>query len=386
MVYLIMYKRLQNMLGSEGETCFLWGARQTGKSSLLKNLFPKSQYYDFLLSDEFERFNKRPSLLREEMNAVSISQYPIIIDEVQRVPEILNEIQWLIVNKHIPFILCGSNSRKLKHGGGNLLGGRALRYELHPLVWKEIPDFDLIRALNHGLLPRHYLASTPLPKIQAYVGDYLKEEIAGEAMTRNIPAFGRFLEVASFSNGQIVNYQNIASECGVSAPTVKEYFQILEDTLIAKSIPSYRKKAKRETILTSKFYFFDVGIANFLIKRGKVQPKGESFGYAFEHFIFQELIAHTHYSRLFYPISYWRTRSQMEVDFILGEAEVAIEIKGKEGIESRHIAHLKAFQEEFKPKKSIVVCLEKRPRIQDGVEILPWEIFLERLWNGEIIT
>lgn len=381
-----MFKRLQRFPHRGKESCFLWGARQTGKSTLLKHLFPHSVRYDLLLSDEFERLNRRPSILREELlaNLKSIKT-PVIIDEVQKVPALLDEIQWLIVNHRIPFILCGSSARKLKRGGGNLLGGRALRYELFPLVYKEIPDFDLLRGLNNGFLPRHYLVRDARRLLQSYAGDYLKEEIAAEALTRNIPAFGRFLEAAAFSNGEIVNYNNIASECGVSAPTVKEYFQILEDTLLARFVPSFQKRPKRRVILSPKFYFVDVGIANALLKRGKVLYKSETFGKAFEHFILQELIAHSHYSGCGYPVAYWRTASQLEVDFILGDHEAAIEVKAVELTASRHLRGLRAFQEEYKVKKLMVVSLDSRERVLDGIHILPWKVFLNKLWDGDVI-
>ena len=380
-----MYNRKQLLVGRGRESCFLWGARQTGKSTLLGQLFPNSPRYDLLLSDEYRRLQTHPSLLREELLAEPPGNKPIVIDEVQKVPELLDEIQWLIVNRHVHFILCGSSARKLKRGGANLLGGRALRYELFPLVYPEIPKFDLLRALNNGLLPRHYQADQPQGFMEAYIGDYLKEEIAAEALTRNIPAFGRFLESAAFSNGELINYQNIASECGVSAPTVKEYFQILEDTLIARFLPSFKKRPKRRVIQAPRFYFFDLGLANFLLKRGKIAPRSEAFGKVFEHFIYQELAAHSHYSGLHYPIAYWRTTSQLEVDFILGDHQVAIEVKGSEDVSSRHFKGLKAFGEEYKTKRSIVVSLDLKPRIVNGIAVIPWELFLKHLWAGEII-
>ena len=262
-----MYKRKQVLTDRGRESCFLWGARQTGKSTLLKELFPGSPRYDLLLSDEYRRLQTRPSLLREELLAAPPGSQPVVIDEVQKIPELLDEVQWLIVNHRVQFILCGSSARKLKRSGTNLLGGRALRFELFPLAYPEIPDFDLLRALNNGLLPRHYQAERPRGLVEAYVGDYLREEIAAEALTRNIPAFSRFLESASFSNGEIVNYQNIASECGVSAPTIKQYFQILEDTLVARFVPSFQKRPKRRVVRAPRFYFFDLGLANFLLKR-----------------------------------------------------------------------------------------------------------------------
>jgi uncharacterized protein len=376
-----MYKRLLSFKDLGKESAFLWGPRQTGKSTFLKQCFPKSVWYDLLKSDEFERFNKRPALLREELLKMHSQDSPVIIDEVQKVPLLLDEVQWLMVNRGISFILCGSSARKLKRGGGNLLGGRAFRHVLFPLVSKEVPKFDLLRAINHGLIPRHYIGNQPMPMIHAYIGDYLKEEIAAEALTRNIPAFGRFLEAAAFSNGSIVNYQNIASECGVSAPTAKEYFQILEDTLLARFLPSFQKKAKRRVIQAPKFYYFDVGIVNFLLKRKTIQPKTELFGYAFEHFIFQELVAHSHYSLQNYPIAYWHTASNLEVDFVLADGETAIEVKGSEQVQTSHLKGLRAFREEFKPRRCVVVSLEKRSRVVDGIEILPWHQFLDELWS-----
>jgi len=381
-----MFERLQHFRNRRKESCFFWGARQTGKSTLLKRLFPTSPYYDLLLADEYRRLSQDPSILRQELAAIKPSpSSPVIVDEVQKIPALLDEIQWLIVNKGISFILCGSSARKLKRGQGNLLGGRALRYELYPLVYQEIPDFNLLRALNHGLLPRHYLAPDATPLLKAYVGDYLKEEIAAEALSRHIPAFARFLEAAAFSDAEIVNYQNIARDCGVSSPTVKEYFQIVEDTLLGRFLPSFQKRPKRRVIQAPKFYYFDVGVTNILLKRGEIANRSEAFGKAFEHFIFQELAAHRHYSGLDYPIHYWRTASQLEVDFILGDHEVAVEVKATELADSRHWRGLKAFQEEYRVKKAIVVSLDSKPRRIGNIHILPWQTFLEQLWGGSIL-
>lgn len=380
-----MYKRLQQFKKRSAESCFLWGPRQSGKSTLLKSAFPKSPYYDLLLSDEFIRLNRRPSLLREELLAKPSVQ-PVIIDEVQKIPQLLDEIQWLIVNKKIQFILCGSSARKLKRGGGNLLGGRALRYELFPLVSVEIPKFILLRALNNGLLPRHYQADQSELLGRSYVGDYLKEEIAAEAITRNIPGFARFLESAAFSNGEVVNFTNMAQECGISSPTAKEYFQILVDTLLARFLPSFQRKPKRRVIQAPKFYLFDVGITNILLKRGRILTGSETFGRAFEHFIFQEIIAHTHYSGLEYTISYWRTTSGYEVDFILGDRDVAVEVKGVPEVQRHHLRSLYAFQQEYKPKKSLVVSLDARSRNVNRITIMPWQKFLKDLWSGSLIS
>ncbi len=380
-----MYKRLQHFKGAEHESCFLWGPRQTGKSTLLQTLFPDSPRYDLLLSDEFARLTANPALLRGELLASPPGRKPVIIDEVQKIPALLDEVQWLIVNRRIRFILSGSSARKLKRSGANLLGGRALRYELFPLVSAEIPNFNLLRAVNHGLIPRHYLSSNPGSLIGSYVGDYLREEIAAEALTRNVPAFARFLEASAFSNGQTINYQNVAAECGVSAVSVKEYFQILVDTLVGRFVPAYQKKPKRRVIQAPRFYFFDVGLANHLLKRGNIRLGSENFGRAFEHLIYQELRAYSHYSGKNFALAYWRTASQIEVDFILGEHEIALEVKATKNITPQHLKGLKAFCEEYRVKHAIIVALSAKPRLVDNILILPWEIFLHRLWENELI-
>jgi predicted AAA+ superfamily ATPase len=385
-----MYRRKLDLNLSFEESCFLWGPRQTGKSTLLKFLFPKAKYYDLLLSDQYRRLISDPSLLRQECEASGLSgenqRFPIIIDEVQKIPELLDEIHWLIENRRLRFILCGSSPRKLKRKAGSLLGGRAVKYQLFPLIFSEIPDFSLLKALNNGLLPRHYLSRSADKLLEAYTGDYLKEEIVAEAATRNIPAFSRFLEVAAISNGEIINFNNIASECGVSAPTVKGYFQILEDTLIGIWIPAFRKQAKRRLISSPKFMFFDVGIVSHLTHRGKIEQGSELFGRAFEHFIILEVLAHSSYSDLNYPVEYWRTASQFEVDLILGKGDVAIEIKSTTLAKDRHLKGLRAFKEEHK-SKYILVSHDPNPRkTNDGILILPWKVFLNQLWANKIIS
>jgi predicted AAA+ superfamily ATPase len=382
-----MFKRLQTFPRRKHESAFLWGARQTGKSTLLKELYPKAPLYDLLLSDEYARLSRKPQLLREELSASPPPKgMPVVIDEVQKCPALLDEVQWLIVNQKISFILSGSSARKLKRTGANLLGGRALRYELFPLVSAEIPHFNLERALNNGLLPRHYQAPNAEKLLASYLGDYLKEEIAAEALARNIPLFARFLDAAAFSNGEMLNYQNIATDCGISPPTVKEYFQILEDTLLARTLPTYRKKPKRRVIQAPKFYFFDVGVANHLLKRGKVVEGSESFGKAFEHFLFQEIWAHSRYSGLDYPVCYWRTASQLEVDFILGDHEVAVEVKSTASADERHLRGLRAFQEEYQVKEALLVSRDPKPRKTGNIRILPWAVFLEELWSGRLLS
>ncbi len=380
-----MFKRLQKLKNRGNESAFLWGARQTGKSTLLKTLFPRSPCYDFLLSDVYERYSRRPSQLRAELSESPPPKgIPILIDEVQLVPDLLPEIQWMIVNLGMAFVLSGSSPRKLKRVGANLLGGRALRYEMFPLVWKEIPHFQLERALTHGLLPRHYQLGATSPAMQAYVGDYLKEEIAAEARQRRIPTFSRFLEAAALTNGEVVNQTNIARECGLSVPTVADYFDILVETLVGRFVPAYQARPKRRTVSAPRFYFFDVGLANYLLQRGDISPRTEAFGKAFEHFLFQEIKAHAHYSGANYPVSYWRTTSQYEVDFVLGH-HLAVEVKSTAEISNKHLRGLTAFGEEYPKIQRLLVSLDPTPQRFEGIRAIPWTQFLEELWSGKLI-
>lgn len=379
-----MYIRKQNFIDAGNESFFLWGARQTGKSTLLKILYPDSLWFDLLLSDVFERLQRNPATFMETILAANPNK-PVIVDEIQRLPTLLNEVHWLMTNKNIRFVLCGSSARKILRSNTNLLGGRALRFELYPLIYKEIDDFDLNRALNNGLLPRHYLSPNPGRLISAYIGSYLRDEIQTEARIRNIASFSRFLEVAAFSNGEIVNYSNIAADCGVSAPTIKEYFQILEDTLTGRLLPSYQKRSKRRVIRAPKFYYFDIGIANYLLKRKSIETGSETFGRAFEHFIYHEIFTHSSYSGLHYPIRYWRTASQIEIDFVLGDHEVGLEVKATNHAHHRHLRNLKHFEEEYAVKKLILVSNDPQPRRIGNIMVLPWSVFLDKLWSGEII-
>ena len=386
-----MYKRSIDLSLTATQSCFLWGPRQAGKSTLLKRSFPDALYYDLLLAADFRRLLQDPGILRQESEARSLSGAtqltPLIIDEVQKLPELLDEVQWLIVNRGLRFILCGSSARKLKRGGGNLLGGRAVRLELHPLTWREIDHFSLDRALNHGLLPRHYETDDPRPLLQAYVGDYLREEIQAEALVRQLPSFQRFLDGVALTNGEIVNYATIARDVGTSAPTVKGYFAILIDTLLGAFVPAFQKRAKRRVVQAPKFYLFDVGVVKELAHQGQILPGSTAFGKAFEQFIWQELRTHASYTGLHYPITYWRTASGFEVDFILADGQVAIEVKSTTNPTADHLKGMRAFKEEFRARRYIVVSQVERPRrTDDGIDLLPWQEFLTQLWDGAILS
>lgn len=388
----IEYTRYLNMQLPKGQSTFLWGARKTGKSSYLEKTFPHSIKYNLLETDLYIRLLKQPHLLREEILALEKSalHYPIIIDEIQKVPALLDEVHLLIETSPAYFILCGSSAYKLKRHGVNLLGGRAWRQEFFPLVYPEIPDFDLLRALNHGLIPSHYLAANWKKTITAYLNDYLKEEIKAEGLTRNLQAFAQFLDVSAFSHGELINYSNIARDCGIDAKTVKEYYQILVDTLLGYYVMPYQNKLKRHDIVaTPKFYFFDVGIVNGLTKRTIPELKGSVAGSAFEHYMLMELIAYRGLNDLDFPITFWRTTSGLEVDFILGNGDIAIEIKISSNVSATDLHGLISFTETYKPRKSIVVCMAPRKRLLSvnpnvNVEIYPWQEFLETLWSGNL--
>jgi predicted AAA+ superfamily ATPase len=371
------------------QSAFLWGPRKTGKSTFLAMEFPDSIVYDFLKTDLAISFMARPSLLREQLMARKKPELaaPVILDEVQKVPAVLDEVQWLIENMGLRFILCGSSARKLRRGRVNLLGGRAWRFELFPFVSAELGQIDLLQILNRGMVPAHYLADQYKKSLAGYLTDYLKEEVFDEGLTRNIPAFARFFEAIGYSHGEMTNFANIARECGVDAKTVREYYQILCDTLLGRMVTPYKRRQDRRVIQkASKFYLFDVGVAGALTKRSIPVARGEQFGKALEHFIFMELAAHASYTTLEYDIRYWRTKSGTEVDFILGQGDVAVEVKGSFRLEARDLRPIGEFSTDYKPRKAIVVCNESIPRKVGGIDIMPWRVFLEELWGGRVIA
>lgn len=384
-------KRLLKMKLPPHQSAFLWGARKTGKSTFLAEHFPDSIKYDLLKTDELTRLMVAPHLLREELFALGSTELrrPVIIDEVQKAPMLLNEIHWLIENKKISFILCGSSARKLKRGAANLLGGRAWRFQFYPLVYPEIPDFDLLRAFQNGLLPANYLSDYPERMLRAYVGDYLTEEIQAEGLVRNLPGFARFMDLIGFTNGQMLNFANIARDVGVDAKTIKEYYQIVVDTLVGYYVQPFHQKVKRDLICsTPKFYLFDVGVANYLRRRNITVLKGEDAGDAFEHYILMELIAWLGLHEMDIPVNYWRSKSGLEVDFVLGRGTVAIETKISSNIDLSDLKGLIAFCEDYQPRYAFVVCQAPRKRVittvgKTEIEVLPWKDFLENLWSGK---
>ncbi|MFH0764474.1 MAG: AAA family ATPase [Candidatus Omnitrophota bacterium] len=383
-------KRILKMELPRGQSAFLWGARKTGKTTYLKERFPDGLVYDFLKTDLYLNMVKNPSLLRQQILAKDNTalKEPIILDEVQKVPHVLDEVHWLIENRKLRFVLCGSSARKLKRGHANLLGGRAWRYEMFPLVSREVGKLDILRALNHGMIPAHYLQDEKECKksLGAYVQDYLREEVFAEGLTRNIPAFSRFFDAFGYSHGELTNYNNIAGECGVDSKTVKEYYQILVDTLLAIRLEPFKKRQSRDVIIkAAKYYMFDVGVAGYLTKRHLTEQRGAEFGRAFEHFILMEVAAYRSYSEKDFTINFWRTKSGLEVDFVLGAGEVCLEVKGGKRLGKRDMNGISVFTETYSPKRSIIVCGEPEKRLAGKVEILPWEQFLDDLWDGRIL-
>lgn len=382
-----MIRRSLQLPRQPEESFFLWGPRQVGKSSLLRATYPDARVLDLLATDEFIRYAQRPSLLRDELRDAARGTLTLI-DEVQKVPALLDEVHWLIEHRGLHFGLCGSSARKLRRGHANLLGGRAVRYELLGLVSAEIGfgTFDVTRAVNHGYLPRHYLAADPSRRIRAYVEDYLKEEIAAEGLIRNLPTFAAFLSAAALADTELVSYTAIARECGVSANAVKEYFQIMVDTRMGRVLPAYVKRPKRRVIQAPKFYFADVGVVNHLAKRGQIQPGSELFGKALENLVHHELSAYSEYRRPGLGLAYWRLASGIEVDFVVGDLALAIEVKSSERVGDHHLAGLRAIKADHpRMGRRMLVCREPRRRVTaDGIEIVPVERFFATLWSDEL--
>lgn len=385
---MVIARRLKPSL-PRGQSMFLWGARKTGKSTLLRALFPRSATFDLLDTALFVDLLKTPGLLAERVRALRgpAAREPVVIDEVQKVPALLDEVHRL-AEQGFGFVLCGSSARKVRRGHANLLGGRAWRYELFPLVSAEVPDLELLRALNHGLIPKHYLEpdADAIRSLRAYVQDYLKEEIVAEGLVRQAGAFARFLDAIAYTHGELVSYANIARDCGVDAKTVREYCDILVDTLLGVRVEPYKKRQERQVIgKAPKLWLFDVGVAGSLTGRWVAEPRGEAFGRALEHLVLMEVVAWRSYSERPYRLSFWRAKSGLEVDIVLGDGEVAVEVKGTSRVDGSELRGIRAFARDHRPRRCWVVTNEPAARRVDGLELLPWRDFLQRLWDGDVI-
>lgn len=357
---------------------FLFGPRQTGKTFLVRQALPGVRAYDLLDSAVYLSLSQNPARLGEELAA---GERTVVIDEIQRLPELLKEVHRLIETRGVRFLLTGSSARKLRRGGVNLLGGRARTRALHPLTRAELGrHFDLARALERGLLPSIYFSSDPAADLDAYTGTYLQQEIVAEGATRNVPAFSRFLRVAALCNATLVNFSAIANDAQVPRTTVYEYFEILRDTLLLHEVPAWRASIKRKPLVSSKYYFFDVGVASRLQGR-RPAPGTPEFGFAFETWLLHELLCRRDYAGGA-PVSHWRSSSGFEVDFVLGD-HTAVEVKAKTSVSARDLRSLRALSEERKLARYLCVSLEPRTRRVDGITVLPWKSFLEGLGAGE---
>jgi predicted AAA+ superfamily ATPase len=380
-----MYQRILDLRKAIARrSVFLLGPRQTGKSTLVRETFPDAAIYDLLEADTFRELSSRPEYLRQTLEP---SRRIVIIDEIQKIPPLLDEVHLLIEhNKELRFVLTGSSARKLKRGGANLLAGRARMLRLHPLVAAELGNGRLLDRLNRGGLPSFLDSEEYRADLRSYVGTYLQEEIQAEGLARSIGRFGRFLEVAGLTNGEQLNFTEVGSDAGVPPRTVREHYRILEDTLVGHQLPAYRKTVKRKPVATSKFYFFDIGVANTLRRVGSVQAGSDEYGRALEHLIFLELRSFLDYQQLDSELTFWRSRSKLEVDFVIGD-RVAIEVKAKTRVTPRDFKGLLALSEELALERRFVVCGENRRRKDDsGIEIFPVNTFLRELWSGDIIS
>ena len=365
----------------ESKSCFLFGPRQTGKSTLIRQQLAGRPVYDLLDQSMFLRLSRNPTLIRE---ALTPETTLVVIDEIQKLPALLNEVQLMIERHGVRFLLTGSSARSLRRKGVNLLGGRARSRALHPFTRHELGTrFELHRAMEHGLLPPIYFSDAPREDLAAYAGDYLKEEVAAEALVRNVGAFSRFLSAAALAHGQMINFASFANDAQVPASTARAYYDILKDTFIAREVPAVTETRKRKAISTSKYYLFDIGLARHLQGRRGLAPGTPEYGEAFESYILQEITAYCSY-QLLDPPGYWRSKSGFEVDFVFGD--VAVEVKAKTNIGSRDLRGLNALREEGITKRHLLVCMEPRPRFVDGIEVTPWQAFLDTLWQGRLGT
>ncbi len=325
-----------------------------------------------------------PTRIRREIEARGLRKTVVCIDEIQKCPLLMDEVHLMIEERGIRFLLTGSSARALKRGGVNMLGGRGSDRVMHPFSWSELRDrFSLDRALNHGLLPPHYLSDDPDEGLASYVDRYLTEEIAAEGLARSLPGFARFLQTAALTNAQLINYSNVARDAQVPRQTVGQWYAVLRDTLIAFDLPAWTRTVRRKAVETAKFYFFDTGVVRALRRLPRIGETSADFGEFFEHYVFMELRAWIDYRRHRTALAFWRSRSGHEVDFILAD-RIAIEAKATRRVQPKHLRGLLALADEGLVERSIVVCREDRPRLERGIEIWPLEFFLAELWKDRL--
>ena len=375
-----MFKRLIDIPLKARKSFFLFGPRGTGKTTLLRQHLPQALFFNLLRAENYNRLSANPGLIRQ-MIPPHYTDW-IIIDEIQRVPELLNEVHDLIESKQHIFILTGSSARKLRQKGVNLLAGRALTYHLHSLTVKEQRSaFQLSHSLRLGHLPARFSEHNPEKYLVDYVQTYIREEVLQESLTRNIGHFSRFLEVASFSQGAVINTSEIAREAQVERPRAENYFSILEDLLIAIRLPVFSRKAKRKLISHQKFYYFDAGVFRAIRPTGPLDSDAELVGPALETVVLQELRAVNDYLECGYRLYFWRTRNGLEVDFVLygPNGLIAIEVKRSPHIRARDLRGLKEFKKDYKPAKCYLFYGGSDSRYIESITVLPIEMALRDL-------
>ena len=360
----------------------LLGPRRTGKSAFIRNQAPPHRVYDLLKSDVFLRLSRRPSLIRESLTA---DDRLIVIDEIQKLPVLLDEVHSMIEETGVRFLLTGSSARKLKRARSSLMAGRARTRLLSPFVSAELPALDLEKTLTFGMLPPVQLSEEPLEELASYVGTYLREEIQAEALSRNIEGFSRFLTRAAMWSGELLNFEGVGRDSQMPARTVREYYALLEDTLVGTMLEPLQTTGRRKAISRGKFYFFDIGVVHALTGELALGVGTPAYGKAFEHFIWQELNAYRGYFARGQSLHFWRDKGGAEVDFVLG-GKVAVEVRSSTNVDDRDLRGLRAISEQsdFPIERRIVVCREPDPRRVRDVEIMPYQIFLERLWAKEL--
>jgi len=364
----------------EQTSLFLFGPRGVGKSTLIQAQLPDVFMIDLLDFDIYQSLMRRPKIL-EEWIAPTVKK--VVIDEIQKIPELLDIVHRLIENRKIKFLLTGSSARKLRRSGTNLLGGRAREYHLFPLTSHEIgiEQLNLLDVFNRGTLPKVFLSNEPEEDLRSYVQLYLLEEIKAEALVRRLEQFVRFLDVMGVSNGEELHFTNLANDTGVAARTLEGYIQVLNDTLVGFQVFPFHKTVQRKAIHRSKFYFFDVGVAGYLAKRSLIKERSELYGRALEHFIAIELRAALEYFRQRHQLMYWRTKNGFEVDFVVGD-RFAVEVKATDRVSMSDLRGLKALAEEKKIRHYFVVCQESQLRYHEDIQIMPVKVFLQRIWQA----
>ncbi|MBI1870600.1 MAG: ATP-binding protein [Chlamydiae bacterium] len=369
----------------EKKSFFLFGSRSTGKSYLIREQLGNALVLDLLRTELYFRLSNRPSELEALIEGASQRANVVVIDEVQKIPQLLDEVHRLIEEKNIIFLLTGSSARKLKRGQANLLAGRAWTAYLFPLCWPEIKNFDLNRYLRYGGLPNVYQNPFPEEELDAYVQTFLKEEILVEGLIRKLPPFSRFLKAAALSTGQPLNLTQIASDCQVPASTVREHYSILEDTLVGFFLEPWTRSQKRKAAQTAKFYFFDPGVTHTLTGTKTLDRNSNLYGASFEQFIGMELRAYLSYRRIKEPLSFWRSLHGYEVDFVVGD-HTAIEVKDTQRVSQYDMKGLKALKEEAVFKEYYLISQDPIEMKKDGVTVIYWENFLKKLWEDQLFV